>query len=89
MKDKTEIEVWVVKYWESRGLFKAKGHVVESHGRIYFKENGSYGMFAPVGKDVFIERKDAVLRVEELRKKKIVSIEKKLKKLRSMDFGEG
>jgi len=84
-------KVWSVKRWETKGLQQLEGQFssdVNNNLKVYFKQDGSWGVFLRMGRDAFENKADAAKRAEELRLKKIANLEKKIQKLKDMTFEE-
>jgi hypothetical protein len=79
------IEVFVLKYWETQGVFLVRGGLV--HGGKYFRQEDRQGQLP-----LFVSRRDYALTEEEARKRvsellasKIKSVEAKLRTLKALD----
>lgn len=71
--------VWCIKYALTTGIFELQGHIT-SDG--YFVENSGPGIGYFLGKkDYCLTLEDAKIAAEELRKRKIKSLEKQLAKV--------
>ena len=85
MADKPEIHVWVTKYTLTSGIFEADAYhcVSVSDRMIEIPGHPPAHYHKP---DWHLSREDAVSHAEQMRDKKVASMEKKLKKLREMEF---
>lgn len=79
------IEVFVLKYWETQGVFLVRGGLV--HDGKYFRQEDRRGQLP-----LFVGRRDYALTEEEARKRvsellasKIKSVETKLRTLKAID----
>jgi ABC-type proline/glycine betaine transport system substrate-binding protein len=81
---KVETEVWCVKYALTQGLFKVNGYTVDS-GRFYVPL-----LYKSLSKKEFdLTLEGAMLKAEEMRKKKIASLKKQTTQLESLEIKVG
>lgn len=79
------MKVWISKYALTTGLFEMEVHHMSEDGDSVYG-NDMLQAFHKEGKDWHKTKEEAILRAEELRKKKIESLQKQLKKLEKMTF---
>lgn len=80
--------VWVTKYWETRGIFTREGHIAEpdEFATPYFIEDSPSAQRLFLRPSAYRETlEEARQQVEELRKKRIVQLRKKIEKLEALD----
>jgi len=82
------MKVWITKYALTKGIFEIEAEVCEFISPDMIKEVGCEypTYYHGKGKDWHKTREDAVKRADEIRKKKVVSLRKKIEKLESMIF---
>lgn len=82
------IHVWVTKYALTSGIFEVDArHCLETSDKmIEVKGEGAFSTAHYHKPDWHTSREDAVARACEMRDKKVSSMEKKLKRLRDMEF---
>ncbi len=82
------MKVWITKYALSIGVYEADGELRETAGKFYMVVKGDN----PFHMDVFYEKewhytkKLAIARAEEMRIKKLQSLNKQIKKLSALKF---
>lgn len=92
MKGGNVITVWITKYVFSEGILEREVEVCDSDlwpkGMVKEVNRRNPNLIAQYfhGKDWHTTREKAVARAEEMRKKKIASLEKQLAKLKKMMF---
>jgi hypothetical protein len=81
------MKVWITKYALSSGIIVAENAKLcaNSTAVSYTTGDSSYPQYAH-SKDWHRSRVDAILRAEEMRRKKITSLTKQIEKLRRLDF---
>lgn len=83
------MNVYVTKYALSNGVTIAEGELIDS-GK-YFKERTAItgrGMFLRVGRDCSLTRTEAVLRVADMRTKKLAALRKQMKRIEALSAEE-
>ncbi|MDP9528559.1 hypothetical protein [Pseudomonas protegens] len=78
------MKVWITKYALTAGIIEAEGDIA-APGMIRYKDGGSFLQFAH-GSDWHTTERDAFNRAEEMRQKKITSLQKQIKKLEGMQI---
>jgi hypothetical protein len=73
---------WLSKYALSKGIFEIEGE----EGRYGIRQVGSFHSLFRLGRDVHIERSDALKAAETMRVRKIASVKKQLSRLEKMSF---
>jgi hypothetical protein len=79
------MKVYVTKYALTSNVFTVEGSLAGDEGK-YFAEEKSRGggLFLTVGKDCFMSRAEAVLRVDDMRVRKIASLRKQISRLEKL-----
>lgn len=77
------MKVWITKYALTKGILEKE---VEDCGDGMVKDSESYLPSYYHGTDWHKDKKSAVAKAEEMRIKKISSLEKQIKKLEKMNF---
>ena len=82
------VTVWCVRHALTTGIFKLTGEI-DHHGNFfeYRKDNGVRLTFSLGKKDYCLTVEDAKAAAEELRKRKIKSLEKQLDAIRNKEIG--
>lgn len=78
------MKVWISKYALTKGIFERE---VNDCGNGMVEDKSSYVPVYYHGNDWHIDKKSAISRAEEMRKKKIASLKKQIDKLEKMNFG--
>lgn len=80
-------KIYVTKYALTGGIFEVLANVYDDgSGMASFKrERSTYTEYIH-GRDFHLDRTDAVLRAEEMRTKKLQSLDKQIKKTLSLHF---
>jgi hypothetical protein len=80
------MKVWITKYALTAGIEVAEVEAPEAkYPRMVVVRTGHCPQYFHLP-DWHTDRKDAVARAEEMRKKKVISLEKQLNKCRAMKF---
>ena len=82
-------KVFITKYALTSGIKEMELEIVKSNfsnSQDYVRE-GSWTFFY-IGKDVFLDKSEAVKTAEKMRKKKIASLRKQIEKLEKLSFNE-
>lgn len=83
-KDDPKVHVWITKYALTQGIFEVDARRCDSADQM-IEVPGSFSAY--YHKPYWHEsREEAVSHAKQMRDKKVASIEKKLKKLREMEF---
>ncbi len=84
-----KIKIWGTKYWISDGITEHEFDecVIDELIVIRHSEGWILSLHGE-GKEWHRRREDAVIRVEDLRKKKIEGLKRKITKLSAMDFNK-
>ena len=77
------MKVWITKYALTKGILEKE---VEDCGDGMVKESDNNFPTYYHGTDWHTEKKSAIAKAEEMRKKKIASLKKKIEKLERMEF---
>lgn len=90
MNDEQKIEVFITKYALTSGITRLMGEISKQFPEMVSANNpGCYGYcFHGEGCDWHRTWASALGRAEQMRAKKIISLEKQIKKLRAMKFVE-
>lgn len=82
------MKVWVTKFWEKKGIYEANAKRPSDNGKTYTVQYGELTRVNPIpltlGKTAFERPEDAVVRVRELRIKKMARLRRELAKLEKM-----
>jgi len=80
-------KVWITRYALTEGIYEKEAKVCINVSEDMIEVIGSNGMyFHGEGKDWHRTKESAIKRAEEMRKKKITSVEKQLQRLKDMKF---
>lgn len=82
MKDQP-IEIWVVRHALTKGVLRKDARTTSIEGMVSV---GPYEYYHGEGRGWFRTREEAVKAAEDMRLKKINSLEKQLKKLKALKF---
>ncbi len=78
--------IWITKYALSSGIFSVDTEVEGGSRMASYRRTPDHYTSYVHGNDWHLSRDEAVKRAEEMRKKKIESLQKQIKKLSSIDF---
>lgn len=78
------MKMWIAKYALSKGIFETEVEA-RNRGSDYVYPLGSWNGLK-VGRDAFAEKEKAVERAEELREKKVKSLNKQVKTILALNF---
>lgn len=81
------MRVWVTKYALSTGIFSADARQV-SPTMVAYKHGGFSADSYAHGNDWHLSEEKAIARAEEMRKKRVASMEKSLKTIKALDFSQ-
>ncbi len=82
VEEKKTEKRWVAKYALTKGIYAILATTKDGYAR---EQGRSYGTYSgKMGRDDFVTPEDALARGEELRARKIKSLEKQLEKLRKL-----
>ena len=76
------MKVYITKYSLSSGIIEAEGKDI---GNGYVSVKDFYSVFK-IGKDCFDTMESAIKKAEDMRKKKISSLEKKIEEMKKLRF---
>lgn len=77
--------IYITKYALTDGILVREGEPTHTEGGYFYKYTPeSYLTSAIYGKDVYLALEPALKRAEEMRVKKIASLEKQIKKLQTL-----
>jgi hypothetical protein len=76
----TEREVWIVKYWNSSGVKKIVGKVHDDMRMVEVRENGCTHYYHGKDREWCDSAEAAAIAVEELRQKRLASLQKSFSK---------
>ncbi|MFJ2455415.1 hypothetical protein ACIOWK_27385 [Pseudomonas protegens] len=79
------MKVWITKYALTAGIIEAEG-VIEAPGMISYHDSTGPALQFAHGLDWYLTERDAMDRAEEMRQKKIASLQKQIKKLEGMQI---
>lgn len=79
------MRVWISKYALTKGLYETEGVISTTSSSMIKEVDVDYPDFFH-GNEWHENKKEAIARAEEMRTKKIASLNKKLKKLEDMTF---
>lgn len=80
------MKVWITRYAITEGIFSVEAEI--SNGMACYRRDGRYQEFAHGKfKDWHPDFDSALLRAEELKLKKIQSLENSMKKIKALKFG--
>ena len=81
--NREKITAFVTKYALTQGIMEVEGEVCHDVNSNMF----AYGKYGHAhGNDWYRNREDAIKKADEMKKKKIVSLQKSISKLESMTF---
>lgn len=84
------MKVWVVKYWDTKGIYQAEGKTISGKDttHLFIPSRSITGINVRVylGDTAFIEKADAKARALVLRDRKLASLRKKIAKLEKMEL---
>ncbi len=86
------MKAFVTKHALTKGIFEVEGSNSPDYPRMLSVQLGPGGWienYHGEGRDWHRTRESALLRAEEMRKAKIASLKKQIKKLESLSFGAG
>ena len=83
---KTKMTVYVVKYLFSEGIQEREIFEDEQNDRLANDAEDNYFVAYKKGEDWFYTWEEAVTRAETMKAKKIALLEKKIKKIRNLQF---
>ncbi|MDU4943872.1 MAG: hypothetical protein E6X23_20430 [Mixta calida] len=78
--------IYVTKYALTSGIFAVEADVEESRKIASYKQPASYFVEYVHGNDFHLTQEAAVARAEEMRIKKLQSLDKKIKQISAMKF---
>ena len=78
------MEVWITKYALTQGIFKL--HVTDIGDGMVRSADNAFEMYHEEGRDWHRTKESAIARAEEMRLKKITSLEKQIDKIKKLDF---
>ena len=81
-----QITAYITKYALTTGIYSAHGEVCHEISSTMFSERKNYGFLNYHGNEWHRTKEDAIMRAEEMRNRKIKSLEKQIEKLREMTF---
>ena len=74
------VKVWITRYWDTKGIYQAEGHIHHMDGYIRVDGKLYYG------NTWHLTRKEALDYIKPFRHRKIKNLELKLKKLKEMQL---
>jgi len=77
-------KIYVTKYSLTAGITEHDASISDDTSVASFRENGYWHYFH--GKDFQLTKEDAINRAEEMRIKKLKSLDKQIKKLSALNF---
>lgn len=83
------MKVWITKYALAQGIIEANTEKVSNDGycRVYWTDKSGYKCDSFLNQRYYEKDKEsAIAKAEEMRKKKIASLEKRIEKLKKMKF---
>lgn len=78
------MKIWITKYALTRGIVEVEMDAFKLDGGYIYSKDDALTMFAPG--QWYADYAFAVSRAEEMRKKKIASLEKQIERLRKLEF---
>lgn len=78
------MKVWVTKYALTNGIIEGEGRTISENSIEFNNEKHNDAWF--YGNDWHTDRNNAVKKAEEMRLKKIISLQKQIKKLEGLKF---
>lgn len=79
-------KIYVTKYALTAGIFSVEAKISDGIKMASYKQPGAYFTETAHGKDFHLTKEDALSRAEEMRIKKLQSLDKKTKKIYAMKF---
>ncbi len=79
------MKVWITKYALTKGLYEEEIEPPRA-GSDYVYTKGPYRVQFRLGKDAFVDRKQAVKEADRLRRNKINSLKRQVQSLTEMTF---
>lgn len=76
--------VYVTKYWQTAGIQERQASITESGAYALITNPNAPGQYFRMRRDAFLDRDEAVKRVEVLRLKQIKSLHMRIAKLKAM-----
>lgn len=78
------MKVWITKYALTRGIYEVEVDELSADGGYICQKNNARNVFAPG--QWYVNYAFAASRAEEMRKKKITSLERQIERLRMLKF---
>jgi len=79
-------KIYVTKYALTSGIFSAEAKISDDRKMASYKQPGAYFTETAHGNDFHLTKEDALSRAEEMRIKKLQSLDKKTKQISAMKF---
>lgn len=79
-------KIYVTKYALTYGIFSVDGEISEDGKMASYKQSGAYFTEYVHGNDFHLNKESALSRAEEMRKRKLQSLNKKAQQISAMEF---
>ena len=88
MTERTQFDAWITKYAMTSGILKKRVEDCFNLSKDMVQVVGSHIMDVYHGHDWHRTENEAIERANEMKRKKIASLEKQLKTIKALDFGD-
>ena len=78
--------IWVTKYALTQGIIEVDADASETNGMASYRPDAKSAINYVHGNDWWARKEDALLRAEEMRIKKLLSLDRQMKKISALTF---